>query len=69
MHSWEYISNGLLEHWYLKFLFKWRNYPVLGRCASYFMYNHIYDAFEITIAYIDVYILYIVFELKFRYFL
>jgi hypothetical protein len=55
MHSWEYISNGLLEHWYLKFLFKWRNYPILGRYASFFMYNHIFDAFEITIAFIEVF--------------
>jgi len=54
MHSWEYISEGLLSPNYLKFLFKWRNYPILGSYASKLMYNHIFHAFEIAISFIQV---------------
>lgn len=52
MDSWDYISSGLLQHWYVKFLFYLRNYPILGRYASLFMHNHIFNAFEVTISFI-----------------
>jgi len=31
MHSWEYISSGLLEHFYIKILFYMRDYPFIGK--------------------------------------
>jgi len=52
MHSWEYISSGLLQHWYIKILFYLKYYPWLGKYASILMHNHIFNAFEVTIAFI-----------------
>ena len=31
-----------------------RNYPILGKYATLLMHNHIFNAFEATIAYIQV---------------
>jgi hypothetical protein len=54
MHSWEYISSGLLQHWFVKILFHLRNYPILGKYATIMMHNHIFNAFEVSIAFIQV---------------
>ena len=40
MHSWEYISSGLLQIWYMKFLFYLRKILFLGGYATILMNNH-----------------------------
>ena len=54
MHSWEYISSGLLKHWYITLLFGMREYPLIGKFTTLLMHNHIFNAFEVTIAFIQV---------------
>jgi hypothetical protein len=54
MNSWEFISTGLLQHWYLKLLSYLRNYPLIGAYATLRFYDHIFFAFEVTLSFVQV---------------
>ena len=53
-NSWEYISNGLLKQDFLRVLFYLRNNFIFGKYATILMHNHLFHAFEVCIAYIEV---------------
>jgi hypothetical protein len=54
MNSWEFISTGLLNRWYLKLLSYLRNYPLIGAYSTLRFYDHIFFAFEVSLSFVQV---------------